>query len=66
MKASSVSGRERPFPSGGFEAGEPQAPRLVLTVVFEPQGGTPARVISCEVTRADFEDQQSGATDEGK
>lgn len=66
MKATAVTGRERPFPSAGFDADEPQTLRLVLTVDFKPQGATPARVISCEVTRADFQDKQSGATNEGK
>jgi hypothetical protein len=55
MKVTSVSGRERPVPSAGFDAGEPRVLRLALTIAFEPQGGDSARVISCAVTRAEFE-----------
>ena len=54
MKAKPVSHRERPYPFRGPRAEVPQVVRLELTIVFQPQGEGPARVISCEVTRADL------------
>jgi hypothetical protein len=63
MKTTSVSGRERPFPCPGLRAGEPLAVRLALTIVFDPQGGSPTRVTSPEVARVDLDADRRGAAD---
>ena len=60
MKATLVSGRERPVPGPGFDAGEPGTVTVELTVVFDPRGGNTTRVTSCGVTRVDLADRRPG------